>query len=105
MSPLPGDDKSHIEERVQRTVGIAALRRLRKMVDAWDAEERFMGTMARRLALIVGALAVLVALLLLFAPETLRSAARALSAIEPHTAGSGPLVERVARAPMTTAEP
>ncbi len=86
MSPLPDEGKSPIQEHVQRTAGIAALRHLRRMVDAWEAEERFKGTMARRLALVVGALAILGALLLLFAPEALRNAARVLSAIEPRTA-------------------
>jgi cell division protein FtsX len=53
-------DDPEIQRAVRRTVGIAALRRIRRIVDADNALENSKQTWARRLTIFLGLAAILV---------------------------------------------
>ena len=52
-------DNSDIDRQVKRLVGIATLRRLRRMVDSEHAAETHAATQARRLAILLAVIAVI----------------------------------------------
>lgn len=55
------DDQTRIDEAVRRSAGIAALRRLRRLVDAEDAQHRINARWARRLGIVFALAALLLA--------------------------------------------
>lgn len=55
------DDQTRIDEAVRRSAGIAALRRLRRLVDAEDAQHHVNARWARRLGIVFALAALLLA--------------------------------------------
>lgn len=79
MSKLGPDDEAAVREGTQRVVGIAALRRLGKLVQSFEAEDRFKRRTSRTIIAVLAAVALAVLALHLAAPGALTALLRALS--------------------------
>ena len=64
------EDKALLDANVRRVVGVAALRRLRRLVDDWEEDERRQKTFAKHLLIAVVAGAILLMVFCLVAPRS-----------------------------------
>ena len=69
------------QESIDRTVGLAALRRLTKLVAAEIAQERINLLWAKRLALVFGTAITLIAFIAVIDPALLRNLFRAITGL------------------------
>lgn len=73
------DDKGYVHEKGQWRMGIAALRRVRGLVDSVEEEERFKRTAARVVAVLLGVILVAIVATLAISPATIQGIFRLLS--------------------------
>ena len=73
------DNKDYVHEKSQWRMGIAALRRVRGLVDSVEAEERFKKAAARGVTIFLALVLIAVLATLVFSPGTIQGIFRLLS--------------------------
>ena len=79
MTNPASEDGDHVKDKTQWRVGIAALRRLRRMVDDEEKQERFRNAAVRFLSIALALILFLVLAALVFAPGLIQDLFRSLS--------------------------
>jgi hypothetical protein len=73
------DNKDYVHEKGQWRMGIAALRRVRGIVDSVEEEERFKKAAARGVAVLIAVVLVAIVATLLISPAAIQGIFRLLS--------------------------
>ena len=73
------DNKDYVHEKSQWRMGIAALRRVRGLVDSVEPEERFKKAAARGVTIFLALVLIAVLATLVFSPGTIQGIFRLLS--------------------------
>jgi len=79
MNQSVQEDKDYVREKSQWRMGIAALRRVRGLVDSVEEEERFKKAATRGVTIFLALVLVAVLATLVFSPATIQSIFRLLS--------------------------
>lgn len=79
MNQSVQEDKDYVHEKSQWRMGIAALRRVRGLVDSVEEEERFKKAATRGVTIFLALVLVAVLATLVFSPATIQGIFRLLS--------------------------
>lgn len=75
------EDKALLDANVKRVVGVAALRRIRRLVNEWEEDDRCRAVFAKRVLFAIVAGTMLLTLLCLVLPRIVAGALRSLAGL------------------------